>query len=711
MTATQQEADLARALDAEREARRQAEAAMRREAALAEASALLVGSQADPFPRILQILGEVEEVDRAYLFMIRDNGTRMDNTAEWCAPGIEPQIQKLQDLETSVFSWWIGELAAGRAIQVRSLGELPPAAAAEREILEMQGVQSVLAVPMIDNRGRLVGFMGFDRVRQEGAWSEAALRAIRIVAEMSTRERVRQRMLEALNRSQERYRLAGLATHDLLYDWDIRRGITTAGEGGWAALGFSSPSGNPLPLDWWESRIHPADRTRVLASLEEARKGTGTEWEASYRWRRGDDTGWARVFERGYFVRDSGGEAVRMVGVMSDRTEEDRMQEELRHAQKMQAVGALAGGVAHEFNNLLAVVLGYGDLLARDPALPFHLREAALEIRDAAERGSLLTAQLLAFGRKQVARPRPVRLAVALLRVHRLLARVLPETLHLPPPRVTGDPVVSADPAQLDQLFLNLALNARDAMPDGGEFHLEAAPGPQADTVEIRVRDTGTGMSAEVARRVFEPFFTTKPAGEGTGLGLSTVYGIVQGLGGSIEVDSVPGQGTTFRLTLPILADEVEELDDPGDPDASTAKDALPPGGGAAGSLNRVLVVEDDAGVASLCRRILERSGYRVHMAGSGEEALGQVEAMTPEERAGLRFLLCDVGLPGGPGTRLAEALRTGFPELAGLPAVFMSGYTASAATLAEAGAVVLPKPFSQETLLEAVTRALAPGG
>jgi two-component system, cell cycle sensor histidine kinase and response regulator CckA len=706
-----------RSLEVERRARVEAEAAARREAALADASALLVGSEEDPFPGILEILGRVQQVDRAYLFQLRDDGARMDNTAEWCAPGIEPQIAALQDLSTADYGWWIGELSRGEAIVLAELSGFPPEAEAERAQLESQGVRSVLAVPMIDTRGRLMGFMGFDRVREAAPWSEADLRAIRVVAQMSSREMARRRMVGALRRSQERYRLAGLATRDLLYDWDIRRDVLVLGEGGSSALGITD--GLEVDIAWWEAGIHPDDVGTVRTTLQEAMAGPDHDWEARYRFRRGDGTSWADIHERGYFVRDAAGRAVRMVGVMSDRTEQVRMETELRHAQKMQAVGALAGGVAHEFNNLLAVVLGYADLLVHDLALPYHLREAAVEIREAAERGTLLTGQLLAFGRKQVVFPEPIRVRDALERVVRLLRRVLPESIHVADPAVEGDPVVVADPGHFDQVFLNLAVNARDAMPDGGTLAIGAAlDGPE---VRIAVADTGVGMPDEVRVRAFEPFFTTKPAGDGTGLGLSTVYGIIQALQGRIDVVSEPGRGTIFVFHLPLLdGPEADALRA-----AAPGPDALRSRPGRGGPLDRahppagparerpapwtggVIVVEDDPGVAGLCRRILTRAGFGVTVVRGTDEALALVNAMSTRERNVLRLLLCDVGLPGGPGTELVDRLRMEFEELGGLPAIFMSGYTATAATLSEEGAVVLPKPFSAETLMEAVAQVL----
>jgi two-component system, cell cycle sensor histidine kinase and response regulator CckA len=351
------------------------------------------------------------------------------------------------------------------------------------------------------------------------------------------------------------------------------------------------------------------------------------------------------------------------------------------------------------------VVLGYADLLAGEPGMDSELRGAALEIRDAAERGTLLTGQLLAFGRKQVVFPEPLRLADAMARIVRLLRRVLPEFIEVLPPGVEGDPWIRADRNQVDQVLLNLAVNARDAMPGGGrlEFHARRA----GSVVHIEVSDTGEGIPDDVRPRIFEPFFTTKPVGQGTGLGLSTVYGIVRDLGGSIDVRSTRGRGATFLLVFPAHEPRAGEDASRSQAGRETDPPAFPPAE-RAGSRPPLLVVEDDPGVARLCRRILSRSGHTVHLARSSDEALDLVQGLSPEERGALGAILCDVGLPGLPGPRLAEELERRHPELRGLPRLFISGYTASATALAQEGARVLPKPFTAEALLALVGDATA---
>jgi len=715
---------LARALEAERTARQAAESSRLREAVLAEVSTLLVSNEAEPFPDVLRLLGKVHRVDRAYLFLVREDNGLWDNAYEWCRPDVEPQIGNLQGLDPAALPWWRDWLQTRTPLVIQDLDQLPPEAFGERRILEAQSIRSLLVVPLADPDQGVLGFMGFDRVGNGEPWSAEDQRAIEIVARMSARQIAGRRSALALQRSQERYHLAGLATRDLIYDWDLDSNQLELGAGGSTALGL--PDLRRVSIEWWEERIHPDEREKILADLAAALAGDVPGWEAAYRFRKGDETTWAHVLERGYFVRNAEGRAIRMVGVMSDRSPQARMEEELRHAQKMQAVGSLAAGVAHEFNNLLAVVLGYAELLSETPGLGPEQVEAAGEIREAAIRGSLLTGQLLAFGRKHVAFSRPVPLAETVARMGRLFHRVLPDSVRVELENLAGGVHVHADPAQIEQVLLNLAVNARDAMPRGGTLTLRTMV-VAGGRVQIEVEDSGEGMTDDVRSRAFEPFFTTKPQGEGTGLGLPTVYGIIRALGGRVWIESRPGPGPEAgtRVTM-----ELPTCLLPSEPEAPPS-----PAGSAAGrrlaSLNApgpVLLVEDDPGVSDICRRILVQAGFDVRVARDLESSHRVLEGMGAEGRASLQLLLTDIGLPGPSGPEMVAELRQGFPELADLPVLYMSGYTATTSlrpvdSHREAGegggepgdsgsghVPVLSKPFPAAALLQAVARVLGSG-
>ncbi len=390
------------------------------------------------------------------------------------------------------------------------------------------------------------------------------------------------------------------------------------------------------------------------------------------------------------------------------RVEEEarrQAQHQLLQSQKMEAIGRLAGGVAHDFNNLLSVIEGHGELLRAEVGKESPGRKRVEEILWAAERAASLTRQLLAFTRQQVLEPKVLRLDRAVGEARHMLERVIGEdiTLAVVAPKELWR--VRADPNQIVQILLNLAVNARDAMPRGGTLAIDlanaelddrfAASHPPSTTgpfVMLSVSDTGLGMDAETQRRVFEPFFTTKKPGVGTGLGLSTVYGIVKQSGGFIWVTSEEGRGTTFTIYLPRVDETEAEV-----AEAPPPSPALPAAG-------RILLVEDDPGVRGLMAELLEARGYTVRAAGSPAEALAWAESSSEP----LDLLVTDVVMPGMGGRDLAHRLAGLRP---GLRVLFVSGFAAD--TLARQGEIgpgrrFLSKPFSGASLLDSVAEALA---
>jgi len=384
----------------------------------------------------------------------------------------------------------------------------------------------------------------------------------------------------------------------------------------------------------------------------------------------------------------------------NDVTERRRLEEQFRQTQRMEAVGQLAGGVAHDFNNLLTVITGYSELLLQSAQdRPADLRRVQ-EIHRAAERASALTRQLLAFSRKQVLEPRVLDLYEVVQGMAPMLSRLLGEHVTLATPRPAHHGCVKADPGQIEQVVMNLAINARDAMPDGGvltvalsDVELGGAPrgtgtalrsGPH---VMLAVSDTGSGMDAATRARIFEPFFTTKDVGKGTGLGLSTVYGIVQQSDGAIEVESELGRGTTFRIYLP----RVEESAARGE-----AAEATPE---AAPGREVLMVVEDEEAVRELEQEVLVRHGYQVLTARDAQEALA-LEARCPDPIA---MLVTDVVMPERSGRELAQEFARRRPDTRVL---YVSGYANDAFVgrgLLEAGTWFLQKPFSPEALAQKV--------
>jgi nitrogen-specific signal transduction histidine kinase len=390
-----------------------------------------------------------------------------------------------------------------------------------------------------------------------------------------------------------------------------------------------------------------------------------------------------------------------------DISERKLLEAQFRQAQKMEAVGRLAGGIAHDFNNLLTAITGYADLALEDLPEGDPIRHDMKEILRAAYRAAGLTRQLLAFSRQQVLAPRVLDLNEVVRSVDQMLHRLIGEDIDLQTVLAPGLGRVKADPGQLEQVIVNLAVNARDAMPAGGNLTIETADIEMSETlgrdlttvpaghyVMLAITDSGTGMDEHTKARIFEPFFTTKEQGKGTGLGLATVYGIVKQSGGFIWVYSEPGHGTTFKIYLPRVEGAAEALVPPVGP-------AEVPRG-----TETVLIVEDEAAVRALAKTALARKGYRVLEAANGGEALLLCEA----EQAPIHLLVTDVVMPGLGGADLAHRFAPLRPDM---KVLFISGYTDQAAARdgkMPPGAAHLEKPFSLDGLARKVREVLDGG-
>ncbi len=402
---------------------------------------------------------------------------------------------------------------------------------------------------------------------------------------------------------------------------------------------------------------------------------------------------------------DASGQCWGAMGVFEDVTEKRQLEEQLRQTQKLEAVGRLAGGVAHDFNNLLTVIFGSVELLLDRLPAESPLRHHAEEIHKAANHAANLTRQLLAFSRKQVLQPRVLDLNVVVRDMQPILRRLIPKNIELVIRTAADVGTVRADPGQLEQVILNLAVNARDAMPAGGTLILETAnltldachartqpnlpPGPY---VLLAVTDTGCGMDHETLAHIFEPFFTTKGESGGIGLGLTTVYGVIEQSGGHIIVDSEPGRGSTFKIYLPQVTAPEQNQSSTGQP-----FDARPAGS------ETILLVEDEEDVRALSEEFLRGQGYRVLPACNGEQAL----ALAAAHDGPIHLLITDVVMPGMSGGELAERLQADRP---GIKIVFVSGYTDETVLdhhLRKPGAVFLQKPFPLQMLARKIREVL----
>jgi PAS domain S-box-containing protein len=566
---------------------------------------------------------------------------------------------------------------------------------AERELLDTIG------------RGERVEFLETERIRKDGQRVQLAVSVSpildgqgRVAGAASIKRDVteRKQAAEALLRNQERLRLALKAARMGTWQWDVPTNTLTWDDQLHELYGIE-PGQRVTQYEDFIGRVHPDDRALVAASVQRALEGGGG---LDYEFRIVLPDGRVRwLADQGRVLRDPKGNPLYLTGVCLDTTERKQMEERLRQAQRMDSVGQLAGGIAHEANNMMSVVLGCADYVLQRTDLPGPVREDVDQIWKAATRTAGITQQLLAFSRRQVLQPQVLDLNATVRGLEPILGRTLGETrglrMHLSPDLGA----VRADPGQLEQVLINLALNARDAMPAQGRLTIETTnvvldeayaagksveslrPGPYAALV---VSDTGHGMDRATLSRIFEPFFTTKGVGQGTGLGLSTVYGIVKQSGGFIWVYSEPGLGATFKVYFP-LATVSPGAADPREP---------PPG---ARENEIVIVAEDEAMVRGIMARTLRDCGYQVLEAPDGRSALDLVEA-----RAGrVSLIVADVVMPDLGGREMSLRLAERWPEV---PVLFTSGYTGMDVVrrgLLDEGREFLQKPLAPEALARKV--------
>jgi two-component system cell cycle sensor histidine kinase/response regulator CckA len=515
------------------------------------------------------------------------------------------------------------------------------------------------------------------------------------------------RAQNALEESERRYRLLAENVSDVIWTMDLDLRLTYVSPSVALFSGFTPEEAMALTM---EELLTPPSlevaRSTLVEELALARQGPEAPARAATleleHHSKDGGTVWAEV--KATFLRDAQGELTGVLGVTRDITSRRYLEEQLRQAQKMEVVGRLAGGVAHDFNNLLTAILGYCELLlaAMDEGTPEG--KDVTEIKLAAERAALLTRQLLAFSRRQVLRPKRLDLNAVIENLGKMLERVIGEDIELallPGPRLGQ---VMADPVQIEQVILNLAVNARDAMPQGGRLtiktanvnldenyarlHAEVEPGPY---VLLAVSDTGCGMDVSIRSNIFEPFFTTKEAGIGTGLGLSMVYGIVKQSGGHIWVYSEPGQGTVFKIYLPRLQAARETAA------SGPAAEIIPQG------RETILLVEDEEVVRQVTHRILQRQGYTVLDAKDGQDALEILE----QHPGPVHLMVTDLVMPGMNGRELALKMTAAHPEI---KVLYMSGYAENGIVnqgVLEEGIVYIQKPFEARVLAYRVRELL----
>jgi two-component system, cell cycle sensor histidine kinase and response regulator CckA len=639
-----------------------------------------------------------------------DDRTSGDGQA---APGRERHLQEAQRL-AGVGSW---EWSASTGAEVwsdemyRLFGLVPESARAGRPAFlatvhpdDRVRVQEVLDAALRDRRP----FDVFHRiVRPDGSMPTIRSRGealvengqtIGVLGTVQDFTNVREQE-EALKESESRFRQMAETVRGVFWMSDpINRRLLYISPGYETLWGRSVEAFHAQRGSFLEG-VHPDDRERLLDAYR--RQCAGQETDDTHRAVRPDGSiRWVR--NRGYPIRDHEGRVYRITGEAEDITESRLLEEQLRQSQKMEAVGQLAGGIAHDFNNILTAILVYGERVQGRLQHDHRARRDIEEIRKAANRAAALTHQLLAFSRKQVLKPKVLDLNGTVRDTERMLSRLIGEDIRIETALSPTPVYVKADPGQLEQVILNLAVNARDAMPKGGRLLVETRDVvwddagareqavPAGRYVMLAVTDTGCGMDADTQSRVFEPFFTTKEQGKGTGLGLSMVYGSVQQGGGYVRLESAPDQGSTFRIYLPRVDAEHEQA-------AGETSAVLRRGS------ETILLVEDDQALRQVVYEVLEDNGYHVMTARDGHEALAICRRGTEL----IDLLVTDIVMPGANGVTVAKAFREHNPRL---KVICMSGYTEHASLkeeILDTASVFVQKPFTTDAFLATVRDVL----
>ncbi len=534
-------------------------------------------------------------------------------------------------------------------------------------------------------------------ISRSQALRDASGRAVRLVGMMFD--------VSELHREEERMRAIVEVSADAVWEYHPETNMMVFSEGMKRHFGHEWVGERSVPSPWRKA-VHPDDLPRIMRGFSDFLDGRASRWRTAYRMKRGDGT-WAHVEERVVALRDEHGKALRVIGSFDDVTERTRLQEQLHNAQKMESIGRIAGGIAHDFNNLLAVVMGNAELTL-ETSDAAEIAEFGNEIVQACQRGAELTRRLLSFARRSQLAPKVINLNETVTAMSRLISRAIPESIDLQTALTAGLWNTRADPAFVESSLLNLVLNARDAMPEGGKLTIETGNMRVSDSyvtergeelapgryVMLAVSDTGTGIARDIIDKVIEPFFTTKGPHLGTGLGLAMVHGFVRQSGGALRIYSEPGVGTTVRILLPAEEDATDR------PMLAASADLPAPARRGA----RILLAEDEDAVRRTIARILSDRGYVVVDAPSGDAALAAFEAATEP----FDMLLSDVVMPGKlQGPMLANELKRRAP---GLGIVFMSGYASEAAVNGNGlrmDDLYLMKPIQRRELLQVIEALL----
>lgn len=653
--------------------------------------------------KALKSVGQFAEVEHSFVCLFSTDGTIVERTHHWSALVTRFAPGSFFDrVSVAQLPWFIEKIKRNCIVSFTNHDELAAASVSERAYFSSTDVNALITVPL-QRRGKVIGFLGFSSPRKIRSWTKEDVELLQLMGRLFVTAIERRFSEDARRESEVRFRTVVESLSDGVLVLDSENKLEFVNEKFISITGYSA---SELALEQPFSKMLDAeDAERIALEIESFSRQASDSAVREFRMqvRRADgENRWMTIAAAPF--RLATGALRGTVAAFRDVTDQQALEEQLKHAQKMEAVGRLAGGVAHDFNNVLTAVLGYSGLLLNRLPKDHPNRHEILQIRKASEQAGGLVTQLLTFSRKQAHTPKVLSLNTIITETLPMLSRLLGENIELTPDLDEFLCRVKIDPSQFQQILLNLVINARDAMPGGGTLTVQTStaripsegrsslPGvPAGDYAMLLISDTGSGMTQNVKEHLFEPFFTTKEQGKGTGLGLATVYGNVQSSGGFISVQSELGRGSSFRILFPRVADKADFQP------LKNSQEALRTGS------ETILLVEDEESVRNLLSEVLEMSGYRVLQASHGREAV----RCSRKFEEPIHLLVTDVVMPHMGGRETAERICRFRKET---KVLVISGYLNEGSPPPQFGnqpCKLLEKPFTPYDFSLAVREAL----